>query len=167
MQHPLFGFTISCTTQTVYQVRYTSGQLCYCGEYFVKNQTLAQVCDANLVGLNFTVEISVEKFRSQREENCSFIFFFFSAASNIRFDLKILPGNISTTVQSSLTASKVLPTSTTTIELPEGTFDVYDLFSECDTPQYFVSDVLLSCVFITLMFWLNENWRELTSENSY
>ena len=125
----MFGFSISCTTQTVFKVRYTNGQLCNCGEYFlVKEQELTKACDAHLILLNFTVEISVKSIRNQWGENCSFIFFF-PGDGDIRSDLRILPGNISTTLQPSLTTSEVLPTSTTMVEIPEGTFDTCDLIS--------------------------------------
>ena len=75
-QSRLFGFFISCTTQTVYTVRYTNGSLCSCGEYSVKDQTKTKTCDAKLTRLNFTVEISVRSIRNQWGENCSLSFFF-------------------------------------------------------------------------------------------
>ena len=125
----MFGFSISCTTQTVFKVRYTNGQLCNCGEYSVKERVLTKTCDANLILLNFTVEISVKSIRNQWGENCSFSFLF-PGDGDIRSDLRILPGNISTTLQPSLTTSEILPTSTTMVEIPEGTFDTctFDTF---------------------------------------
>ena len=125
----MLGFSISCTTQTVFKVRYTNGQLCNCGEYIlVKEELVTKTCDARLILLNFTVEISVKSIRNQWGENCSFSFFF-PGDGAIRSDLRILPGNISTTLQPSLTTSEVLPTSTTMMKLPEGTFDNSDLIS--------------------------------------
>lgn len=119
-QVSLFGFSISCTTNTVYAVRYTNGSPCNCGEYFLKDQTKHEICDARLIRLNFTVEISVTNIRNQWGENCSF-FFFFPGEGNIESDIRILPGNVSTTLQPSLT--------TTMMELPGGTVDVCDNLS--------------------------------------
>ena len=112
---PLFGFSISCTTQTVYTVRYTNGSLCNCGEYFVKDQTKTVTCEAQLIGLNFTVETSVRNISTQSGENCSFSFVFFSDGS-FKSDVRLLPGNGLTTLQPSL--------ATTMMEFPEGTVDV-------------------------------------------
>ena len=111
---PLLLFFISCTTNTVYAVRYTNGSLCNCGEYFVKNQTKFVTCDAQLIGLNFTVETSVRNIRTQSGENCS-LFIWFSDGS-FEYDVRLLPGNVSTTLQPSL--------ATTMMEFPEGTVDV-------------------------------------------
>ena len=111
---PLFGFLISCTTQTVYTVRYTNGSLCNCGEYFVKDQTKFVTCDAQLIGLNFTVETSVRNISTQSGENCSFLGFFSDVS--FKFDVRLLPGNGSTTLQPSL--------ATTIMEFPEGTVDI-------------------------------------------
>ena len=75
-QSRLFCFFISCTTQTVYTVRYTNGSLCNCGEYSVKDQTKTKTCDAKLTRLNLTVEISARSIRNQWGENFPFHSFF-------------------------------------------------------------------------------------------
>ena len=109
----MFGFTAYCTTQTVYKIQYTTGHLCHCGEYSVKNEeSITGLCDRRLNRLNFTVEISVERVRNQWGENCSFSLLFFGD-KDIDFDLGILPGNISTTTKAPLTTSEVLSASTT------------------------------------------------------
>ena len=69
----LFGFTISCTTRTVYTVQYITGWLCSCGEYFVDNETIVEPC-YNPSTSDFSVEISMEHIRNQWGENCSFQF---------------------------------------------------------------------------------------------
>ena len=99
----------------MYAVRYTNGLLCNCGEYFVKDQTKTVICDPQLIGLNFTVETSVRNIRTQSGENCSFSFVFLLDGS-FKFDVRLLPGNVSTTLQPSL--------ATTMMEFPEGTVDV-------------------------------------------
>ena len=125
----------------MYKVRHTSGQLCDC-DTSAKNRTLTKFCDNLLSLLNFTVEISVERIRNQWGENCSFTFFRSAGDDDdINIDLTILPGNISTTTQPSLTTSEVLSNSTTLSsvtaddqeeekeELPTGTMSVCVLFS--------------------------------------
>ena len=84
----------------------------------------------------------MERVRNQWGENCSFTFFSsVGGDDDINFDLTILPGNISTTAQPSLTTSEVLSNTTTLSsahaddqeeekeELPTGTLSVYVLFS--------------------------------------
>lgn len=91
-QGQLFAFTISCTTQTVYTVRYTTGELCNCGEYFVDNHTITETCHSQLSSLDFSVEISVEHSPNQWGENCSFVFFFpFDILLEMNFNVSILP----------------------------------------------------------------------------
>ena len=109
----------------MYKVRYTNGQLCSCGEYFVKDQLSTKVCVTKINALHFTMEISVKNIRNQWGENCSFSFLF-PGHGTIKPDLRILPGNIATTMKPSLTTSEVLPTSTTMVELAEGAFDACD-----------------------------------------
>ena len=119
-QVSLFAFSISCTTNTVYAIRYTNASPCNCGEYFFKNQKKYETCDARLIRLNFTVEISVTNIRNQWGKNCSFSFFFLGAG-DIKSDIKLLPGSVSTTLQPSL--------ATAMVEYPEGTVDVCDNLS--------------------------------------
>ena len=115
----------------MYKIQFTTGQLCYCGEYFVREQQSTKVCKTQTKRLNFTVEISVEKIRNQLGENCSFTFLF-RGENGITSDLRILLGNFSTTLKPSLTTS---PSSTTMVELPEGAFDPYDISFQYENRQ--------------------------------
>ena len=91
--HYLFDFTISCTTRTVYTVRYITGELCSCGEYFVDNRTIAESC-YNRSTLDFSVEISMEHIHNRWGENCSFRFHLLDLPNTLYpFDvnLQVLP----------------------------------------------------------------------------
>ena len=106
----LYGFTINCTTQTLYKVGYSSGGICGCGEYLLnKNESHRSVrCQPiNLTHVNFTVEISVENVRNPEGGRCTFSFIVLDGDNN--FDVRIMPENVSTSVQPSPTTSEVLP----------------------------------------------------------
>ena len=123
----LFGFTVNCTTQAVYKVGYSNGEICQCGEYSL-NDTGTQIsltCKLfKLDRTNFTVEISVENVRNPGGERCTFSFI--PAGISNEFDVRILPQNVSTSVQLLPTTSEVL-TSSTTHESPTG--KLYGLFT--------------------------------------
>ena len=119
----LHSFTINCTTQTVYKVGYSNGGLCLCGEYSV-NKTGSQIrkfCKSLSVRpANFTVEISVENIRNPEGERCTFQFtYYISSISTSHFDVRILPKNVTTSVQPMPTTHKFL-LSSTTHESPTG-----------------------------------------------
>lgn len=106
----LYGFTINCTTQTVYKVGYSSGGICGCGEYLLnKNGSHKNAfCQGIILSLeNFTVEISVENIRNPEGEGCTFLFI--ASGVKYNFEVRIMPENVSTSVQPSPTTSEVLP----------------------------------------------------------
>ena len=111
----LLGFTINCTTQTLYKVGYSSGVSCPCGEYLINQNgphtnVLISCPTLNLQQVNVTVEISVENVRNPGGERCTFSFN--SLGGSTKFDVRILPQNVPTSAQPSPT-SEVLPSSTT------------------------------------------------------
>ena len=126
----LLGFTINCTTQTLYKVGYSNGGSCPCGEYLInqngshKNVFMINCPTLILLQVNVTVEISVENVRNPGGERCTFSFI--SAGVSTEFDVRILPQNVSTSVQPLPTTSEVL-TSSTTHESPTG--KLYGLFT--------------------------------------
>ena len=108
----LYGFTINCTTQTLYKVGYSSGGICGCGEYLLnKNESHRTVrCKPiNLTHVNFTLEISDESVPNPEGGRCTFSFIVLDDNNN--FDVRIMPENVSTSVQPSPTKSEVLPSS--------------------------------------------------------
>ena len=125
-QRKLHSIAINCTTQTVYKVGYSNGGLCLCGEYSV-NKTGSQIrkfCKSFIsVRLaNFTVEISVENIRNPEGERCTFQFsyyLFFIRTHTVHFDVRILPKNVTSSVQPLPTTHKFL-LSSTTHESPTG-----------------------------------------------
>ena len=106
-------FTISCTTQTVYKVVFSSGRICGCGEYSEnKNGSDESVtCTWRNRWLlawrrvKLTLEISVENVHNPEGERCTFSL---PRLSGANFEVRILP-NVSTSVQPSPTTSEVLP----------------------------------------------------------
>ena len=127
----LSGFAVNCTTQAVYKVGYSNGEICQCGEYSF-NDTGSQIsvtCKSfKLDRTNFTVEISVENVRNPEGERCTFSFRYFAVGSTPNFDVRILPKNVFTSVQPLPTTSEVL-TSSTTHESPTGKLNAYCLFN--------------------------------------
>ena len=81
----------------------------------------------HLLHVNFTVEISVENVRNPGGERCTFLL-----GGSAKFDVRILPQNVPTSVQPSPT-SEVLPSSSTDdndeIDEPHGTANVSGLFN--------------------------------------
>ena len=125
----LSGFTVNCTTQAVYKVGYSNGEICQCGEYSFNDtgSQISEICKSfKLVRTNFTVEISVENVRNPEGGRCTFSFRYFAVGSTPNFDVRILPKNVFASAQPLPTTSEVL-TSSTTHESPTG--KLYGLFT--------------------------------------
>ena len=126
----LYEFTVNCTTQAVYKVGYSNGEICQCGEYSL-NDTGSQISETctSVDHTNVTVEISVENVRNPEGERCTFSFRYFGVFAIDRrhnFDVRILPKNVFASAQPLPTTSEVL-TSSTTHESPTG--KLYGLFT--------------------------------------
>lgn len=95
-------FLLRCTAETVFEVRYTNGQLCQCARYTVvpEDPEISQYCVRTL-SMDFTVHVSVDQVQNLWGENCSFTFNF-EKSFELKFTLGIPRGKLQDVATSSL-----------------------------------------------------------------
>ncbi|XP_028396993.1 adhesion G-protein coupled receptor D1-like [Dendronephthya gigantea] len=149
-QSNLTNFNVECSTQTVYEIRFTDGQLCFCGRITNSGVISYQDCRKTLP-LNVMVNISVPQFREPWGENCTF-FFIFKNGAQVQLDMKILPRRIVTSravtkssvftrfftsyVASTVLSSAISNSMTESIQMSTTSTVINPQFTQTSIPHY-------------------------------